>query len=52
MTATASPRNRKPHRRLRALGYTAAIVAGLLLVSTFANLAMNRGPPPRPMGKK
>lgn len=42
MTATASPGNRKPHRRLRALGCTAAIVAGLLLVSTFANLAMNQ----------
>ena len=40
MTATASPRNKKPHRRLRRLGYTAAILAGLLLVSTFANLAM------------
>ena len=42
MTATATPRNKKPRRRLRRLGYTAAILAGLLLVSTFANLAMNQ----------
>ncbi|WP_395404230.1 alpha/beta fold hydrolase [Arthrobacter sp. UC242_113] len=42
MTAIASPRNRKPRRRLRTLGFTAAIVAGLLLASTFANLAMNQ----------
>jgi pimeloyl-ACP methyl ester carboxylesterase len=42
MTTTASPRNKKPRRRLRTLGYTAAIVAGLLIVSTFANLAMNQ----------
>jgi pimeloyl-ACP methyl ester carboxylesterase len=42
MTATASPRSKKPRRRLRTLGFTAAIVAALLLVSTFANLAMNQ----------
>jgi hypothetical protein len=42
MTATASPRNKKPRRRLRTLGFTAAIVDGLLPVSTFANIAMNQ----------
>jgi pimeloyl-ACP methyl ester carboxylesterase len=42
MTAITSNRNKKPRRRLRALGFTAAIVAGLVLTSTAANLAMNQ----------
>jgi pimeloyl-ACP methyl ester carboxylesterase len=42
MTATASPRNKNPRRRLRTFGFAAAILAALIVVSTFANLAMNQ----------
>jgi pimeloyl-ACP methyl ester carboxylesterase len=42
MTATLSARNRKPRRRRRTLGITAAVAAGLLLASTATNLAMNQ----------
>ncbi|MDQ0619160.1 alpha/beta fold hydrolase [Arthrobacter globiformis] len=42
MTATASSHAKSPRRRLRTVGFTAVIVAGLLLVSTFANVAMNQ----------